>query len=103
MSLLISYKSINQKYFSSLIKIKTRKIWNKEILSNSNIVCVTMPLAFSQLPKHLVGLWIRKASEQGFFFPFYEENRDALLFVLALQFSARIGRTMYHPCPWDLS
>lgn len=56
MSLLISYKSINQKYFSSLIKIKTRKICNKEILSNSNIVHVTMPLAFSQLPKYLVGL-----------------------------------------------
>lgn len=42
---LLDLNRISQKYFSSLIKIKIRKNWNKEIPSNSHIAHVTMPLA----------------------------------------------------------
>lgn len=80
MSLLLSYKSINQTYFSSLINIKTRKIWNKEIISNSNIAHVTMPLAFSQLPKHLVRLSVIKASEQVFSF-IWRKQRCFVIYI----------------------
>lgn len=52
---LIDLNLISQKYFSSLIKIKIRKNWNKEIPSNSHIAHMTMPLA---LKAHLGAVFL---------------------------------------------